>query len=377
MFHHKENLMLTVKVYPDQNFDHMTQIISGLYDLAAKGRIRLEFTSNFENEVKNTMHQFVLWMQITDNNSGKVRRVCFDLFDAKEIHSFERLTLCDVYFKRSYNSEYINRIEESNRTKIFPYGLNFRCRTKNERHFLKRFILFHLCRKTLFKKSFQLLHSFFIEFIEYILLKRNIELFIYKPLTVEDFLRKPDEPTEDLILFQTRVWHPEEVPAIDGERLKDINDMRAETVRALRKRFGKQFVGGLAHTELAREYYSDCLAYEKTDRKSYINIVKKGLIGITTTGLHGSIGGKLPEYLAASMCVITEPLECELPLPLVDNENYLTFSDPDECIHMCERILDNPHLQEQMREQNYKYFLNQAEPSQIILKCLTKAIEIW
>ncbi len=366
--------MLTVKVYPDQNFDHMTQIISGLYDLEAKNKIKLEFTSNFERKVKNTMHKFVLWMQITDNNNGNVRSVCIDLYDGKEIHSFEKLTLCDVYFKRSYNSEYINKIGKPNKNKIHPYGLNYRCRTKNETHFLKRFILFHLCRKTLFKNPFQLLYSFFNEFVGYILLKRNIELSIYKPLTVEDFLRKPDVPTEDLILFQTRVWHPEEVPAIDEKQLKSINDMRAETVRVLRKRFGNKFIGGLACTKLAQDCYSDCLVTGKTDRKNYIDSVKKSLIGVTTTGLHGSIGGKLPEYLAASMCLITERLEYELPVPLIERENYLTFSHPDECIHMCEMILENSHLQKQMRHRNYNYFINQAEPSQIISDCISKAM---
>ena len=196
-------------------------------------------------------------------------------------------------------------------------------------------------------------------------------------MSVADFVVRPDEPAELKILFQTRLWTSQDCPRISEGQLKEINDGRVNTVRSLKRKFGKQFLGGLICTDFAKTHYPDCcLPVEETNRKNYLNLVKKCLICVTTTGLHDSIGFKLPEYLAASRCIVTEPLKYQLPVSLKEEKHYLSFRTPEECVEACEKLLADPHFANQMRYENYKYYLNEVEPSALVYKCLRTAMSL-
>ena len=52
--------MLNVKVYPDLYSPHITQVYSGLYDLAEQGKISLKFTCDIEDGIKKAVRNSVL-----------------------------------------------------------------------------------------------------------------------------------------------------------------------------------------------------------------------------------------------------------------------------------------------------------------------------
>jgi len=369
--------MLSVKVYPDLNSRHIAQVYSGLYDLAKEGKINLEFTSRVDNRIKTSVRNSVLCIQISDSENGQMRTVCFDMFDGCEISSLERLKLCDVYFKRSYYGKYIDTLDLVDRTKVFPYGLNYECRSRNESDALKRLLIFHAANNSFSKSPKNFLEDFLGELVGHWLLKYDIGILGLKPLSIGEFLAQPTEPAELKILFQTRLWTPQECPRISEGRLKEIDDMRVNTVRSLRKRFGAQFIGGLIPNDLSKQHYPDlCIAIEQTNRRNYIDLVKKCLVCVTTIGLHDSIGGKLPEYLAASRCIVTEPLKYQLPVSLIEGKNYLSFSTPEECVGACERLFTDPKFADQMRLENHKYYLNEVEPSALVYKRLKTAMSL-
>jgi len=369
--------MLNVKVHPDIYSPHMAQVYSGLYDLAEEGKITLKFTSRVDNNIKKSARNSVLCLQISDSESGQIRTVCFDMFDGCEISSVERLRLCHVYVKRSYFDEYINKLDISDRKKIIRYGLNYECRSRNESNILKRLLIFHLASNSFSKNPIFFLKHFLSEVTRHLLLIYDIRKFGFKPRSVGDFLVQPSEPAELKILFQTRLWTSQDCPRISEGQLKEINDRRVNTVRSLKKKFGKQFVGGLIYTDFAKKNYPDCcLPAETTNREHYINLVKKCLVCVTTTGLHDSIGFKLPEYLAASRCIVTEPLKYQLPVSLKEGKNYLSFCTPEECVEACEKLLANPQFANQMRYENHEYYLNEVEPSALVYKCLKAAMSL-
>jgi len=159
----------------------------------------------------------------------------------------------------------------------------------------------------------------------------------------------------------------------DIKQLKEMNDMRVNIISSLRQQFGERFIGGLADTDFARQHYPDCLTTEKRDRRSFMKLLKNSLIAVVTTGLHNSIGWKLPEYLASAKCIVTEPLQYELPTPLEENRNYLTFRTPEECVAACETILDSAQLAKEMRYNNYNYYIREVEPSAHMLSCIERA----
>lgn len=366
--------MLNVKVYPDLYSPHHSQIYSGLSDLAKEGKIDLKFTSRFESEVKTSIPNSTLWLQVTDSENGKGRNVCFDLFDGCEISSIQRLRLCDVYFKRSFSEQSLSKLDSIDRAKVHPYGLNHECRSINERQILRRLIIFHLSRRTLFKNPGRFINHLATEIVRYFLLKLNIDVFNLKPISCYEFLVKPGEPAEPTILFQTRLWSSHETPRISESRLNELNDMRVKTVRILKNKFAGRFIGGLIPTDYARQYYPDLLAVEKTNRRDYLNLVKRCLICVTSTGLHDSIGFKLPEYLAASRCIVSEPINFQLPVSLKEGGNYLSYRTPEECVEACEKILSNSKFADQMRQDNYEYYLEEVLPPKLLFKRLNTAL---
>ena len=369
--------MLNVKVYPDRINCHFEQIYSGLYDLAKKEKITLEVTSRIDERIKASLTNSVLCIQVSDSENGQSRTVGFDMFDGCEISSPERLKLCDVYFKRSYFEEYINALDVLDRKKILPYGLNFECSSRNQKDILKRLILFHSANDSFFKSPAKFFRDFSRDLVRDLLLKHNIQLLGLKPISTDEFLVGPGEPAETKILFQTRLWTPADCPRISEDQLREINDMRVDTLRSLKEQFGERFVGGLVPNDLARQNYPElCATRELTKRVNYIDVLKKCLICDTTTGLHDSIGFKVPEYLAASRCIVTEPLKYQLPVPLTEGKNYLSFRTPEECVLACERLLSDPEFADQMRHENYKYYLNEVEPSELIYRCLESAMNL-
>ena len=185
----------------------------------------------------------------------------------------------------------------------------------------------------------------------------------------------PDKPAEPKILFQTHVWDPTVTRKISPNRLRQINDTRANLIRVLRNEFGERFIGGLTPRPFAKENYPDCLTSERTDKTNYMSLVKKCLIGISTAGLHNSIGWSLPEYLAASRCILSEPLNYELPISLKEEKNYLLFKTPGECVKMCKKIFENQGFANKMRHNNYKYYLNQVKPSSLLSRCLETSLK--
>jgi hypothetical protein len=194
-------------------------------------------------------------------------------------------------------------------------------------------------------------------------------------MAIDEFVVDPEEPAEERILFQTRLWMPQECPRISEGRLAVINKTRVNMVRSLRKAFGEQFSGGLIPTALAQQQYPDCcLPSGNAGRRNYFDLVKSCLICVTTAGLHESIGFKLPEYLAASRCIVTEPLKYRLPVPLEDGKHYLSFRTADECVTACERLLKDSQFANQMRRANHDYYLSEVEPAKLVYRCLHSAM---
>jgi hypothetical protein len=87
------------------------------------------------------------------------------------------------------------------------------------------------------------------------------------------------------------------------------------------------------------------------------------LIGIYSRGVHHSIAAKLPEFLAASQGIVTEPIRNELAVPLTEGLHYLPFATPSECVAACRRLLEDPMLASTMRRANHDYYIKYVEPT--------------
>jgi hypothetical protein len=185
------------------------------------------------------------------------------------------------------------------------------------------------------------------------------------------FELEPSVPLRPEIVFQTRVWTEADCST---EPVEPLNESRVALVRALRQSFPKHFRGGVIPTKLARERYPDALTAEPTRPAGYLTASRESLIGISTRGLHHSTPFKLPEYLAGSKCVVSEPVRNELPDALEDGREVLWFRGVDECLAKCEELLRRPEQAREVRHNAWKYYQEHVAPTAHVRKCLGKVM---
>ena len=175
-----------------------------------------------------------------------------------------------------------------------------------------------------------------------------------------------------------RLWNPTSEEVIANEKAQKereaINKKRIELVRALKKKYGKMFIGGIKNDAYARNVCPDLVLDEKlTRKKRYLSIMKKCGICIATTGLHESTGWKFAEYVAAGKAIVSEPLHYEVFGEFIAGKNYLEFNSTEECINQIEILLSDSKLRHFIEKANRKYYKNYERPDKQIQNALLLA----
>lgn len=351
----------------------MLQLYAGLTDLAAQGSITLQYKRRADAGDRK-FHGSSLWLTIDAPGQDRTIRVCYDLYDGAAITSPDGLERCDVYFKRSYSEAAILEQKPEYRRKIRPMGLNFGPLGDQDRDVRVRLAIERGLRKdagrpfTAGERRFRRLmlassleRSWWPSVVRRRLMPRT-----------RHFEGPPSTVMNGEILFQSRVWAPEEAPR--EPRLEQLNEERANLVRALRRQFPTRFLGGLIPTDYARRSFPDCLSPFPSDPSSYLSLIHRVQIGILADGIHRSIPFKCAEYLAASRCVVGQPPAYSLSVPLVPGTHLLCFSSIEECIGQCETLLSDPALSRHMQEANHRYYAAHVQPASLMRETLTSAI---
>lgn len=84
---------------------------------------------------------------------------------------------------------------------------------------------------------------------------------------------------------------------------------------------------------------------------------------------------KMAEYLAAGLCIVSQPLKHELPVPLIEGVNYLPFRTPEECVAQCRRLASHPSESAQMRAANLEYYRRWVAPKATVSNVLLRSFE--
>jgi hypothetical protein len=92
--------------------------------------------------------------------------------------------------------------------------------------------------------------------------------------------------------------------------------------------------------------------------------------------LHNAIAIKMAEYLAAGLCIVSEPIVHELPVPLIAGVNYLPFASLEECASQCKWLLAHPTEAARMRVANLDYYSKWVEPKAHVQNLLSRAFEL-
>lgn len=335
----------------------------GLFELAARGWITVRFVPRFALHPKEV---FCTVLEATDAVTQQRRTIAIDWRDNADLLALEKLSECDVYYKRNLIPAVTEPVcPSAHRAKLRPAGLSFAIRGKQARPWWV-----------------QMMSALWRD--EQPLIQRSLKATIrglHKSLRVPAMLRSLAEKHElecntmrrarNVVFYQLQAYDPR------GSRLAEdtnaINEERAQIIRALRRRFADRFVGGFIPTPYARMRYPDCLSRENHSRADYIRLMTSCRICLYTRGLRDSPAYKLGEYLAASRCIVSQRLQTVLPSPLRDGHEVLYGDDVEGLLEQCESLLSHEDRQERLSSNARRYYAREVEPSRRTLRFLQEA----
>ena len=339
--------MLRCKIVCDSNSPHLSQIYTGFSLLHEAGDIVLSqecrnkdfFDATKPQHLRDAKHAHLL---VILNDEIKLYYDCHDSHEIDETAAGE----VDCYFKRSYAQ---SRIPGSISSTVFPLGLNYEVYPESVDSFEQQ----RLASRSQLSVP---------------------EVPRFRP-TVEKMHATPDSLPARGVLFITRAWDPFDHPDRSDEKIAErisINESRARCIKVLKREFGDSILAGFSHTEYAARHYPDALLQDNklSEKENYIKLLTLYPICVTTTGLHGSIGWKMGEYVAFSRAIVSEKLNYDVPGDFKQGHNYLSFDEPDQCASMVNDLLSDVALKNAMTKANHEYYLSYLKPDAMIWRTL-------
>ena len=345
---------------------HLQQLYTGFLMLHRSGAIRLsqerrrtrtEYTSRAPH-LRDAAHAHL--DAIID---GKVK-AHFDAHDAEDIATGE-LDDSDLYFKRSYLPSLIATLSRDQRSRIQPLGLNYRVLPSRIDWFAARRAVSLRGRLTARSMPRSLKEAF-----------DPHNSFGYKP-RVRGMEAPAQLDAEPRVLFLAATYDPHDDPGRARDKIEDrmsVNETRARCIRLLKDELGERFMGGFADSAFARQRYPDLIMpCSLTTQARYIATMRSHPICVATTGLHGSIGWKLAEYVAFSKAIVTEKLLYSVPGDFARDRNYIEFASPDDCAAAATRLIEDRDLRERLMLNNAAYYREYVRPDALVANVLKRA----
>jgi hypothetical protein len=290
-------------------------------------------------------------------------RLHFDTHDAQEI-ALGELEDCDFYFKRSYLPAAVSSVAVHQRSKVLPLGLNYRLLpdVADVLAIRRGLSMTGLSRASLsaFKQALD---------------TRN--RFGFQP-RLSQMESAPDLEAAPNVLFLVAAYDPYDDPQRSQEKIDDriyVNETRARCIRLLREALGPRFTGGFGRSPFTLERYADLVVPpETTSQEGYLRTLRSFPICVASTGLHGSTGWKLAEYVAFARAILSEPLVYAVPGDFGSGRNYLEFTSPEECVDGAVRLIEDATLRRQIMRNNAAYYRDYLRADILVKNALTRAL---
>lgn len=286
------------------------------------------------------------------------KKLFYDVWDGYQDPEDMELGLefCDYYFKRSFSQEKNRELFPNYAEKIHSLGFNYYVTHPA-----------NPIREPLWKAVLRPFQG------------RTVERYFVPKVFEGDGEAPGGNPPR--ILFLARLWGREDW--LEGDPANDereqISRNRIEIIRTLRREYGDSFIGGINDCRLSRELAPDLIVPgELTERRQYLRAMHGSDICIGTAGLHGSIGWKTGEYVAAAKAVVHEQMVYSVPGSFTEGVNYLSFRTAEECVKAVAELVANPGKLQAMKQANAAYYQQYLRPDVLVkntLKTVDQAME--
>ena len=339
--------MLELQVYCAGKTAHLSMPVTGLMMLEDQGKVRLSFEIDPENR-RSFHYPSLLGVE------GGGKRLFFDLSDG--YGSVEQRAQpwiaehADAVFRRSFSPSETAKLPPELRGRMRPWGFHFHVSYPGNP--IDAVSTWQERKADLFQRVFNGAPR--------------------RYFTPEKFERAPRRSQKPTVLFYTRLWHaPENDELFDSVTL--LNQNRIRLVSELKRRYGPRFTGGIQFDPKELRRCGSLMAgISATSRKRYLKTMQGADICIGSTGLHGSIGWKTAEYIAASKAIVSEAFCYEAPEGFREGVNFLSFTDVEGCLEQVARLMEDPDRTYEMSLANQAYYQAYGRPDRVMANALAQ-----
>jgi hypothetical protein len=343
---------------PYHKSPHLQQLYAGFVRLQAQGVVELRLQS-----VSDSGASRLPILPVTVNDRI---RVVYDALDGlnwipgtiqENLSFFQQTFRADYYFKRSFTQQVASAAPTG--CTVLPLGLNYHVKPETD---LRHSSVVERLREALRHNAFA----------SDLIGATNDDM----ALPAGDYEHHPTLEQEARVLLLTRLWDPADFDGDKRAQIEALNDSRISAVSTCQKQFADRFCGGLSDSRFTRKSAKALIApLSLTNKKRYLDLVKSHAICIGTHGLHGSIGWKFGEYVAASRAIVSEPLRYEVPGDFRKGKNFLEYVHPEELIGGVDSLLRNKSALSKMMQENYRYYHLFVRPERLVWNSLRQAVE--
>ncbi len=287
-----------------------------------------------------------------------------EIFDAQ-------LDKLDYYFKSSYDPEFAKKLR--NKDKFKPLSMSYTCTCKG--NYFEKANFFDALESRQFKNALY----------QFVRISRAQKLGDYK------LYESHNHYNDYRIMFWSRLWSIKTTPEAQlkiypelsfeqakikaekqNEMMLKVNRTRIESVKSLRNALGDKFVGGLSDDEISRSMAPELIVTDPViaSKNGYINMLKQNYINVLSMGLHGCIGARYGESIAAGRAVLTDPLMYTPPGNFEKDKNYVEYTDAQSLVSKAEYMLENVGFVHEIEDANHEYYNEYVRPDSRILKTL-------
>lgn len=371
-------MKIDVKVFATSDLRHAPYLYFALEQLYSDGILnsiivcpspyyhkdRLVVINRTLNKV-NRPYPYAIKLEIRNQNSGEKYKIGFDFQDWSNIFSLNCLNDCKILIKKAYEKKIANLIEEKFDIQLYPMGITQPIK-KNQikSKYIQKIQISNFINKLFYSiYNPSELQKYVANYFKNISLKykKNNNVF-NENVKYKIDIKKP------YIFFQVEYYDW----LGDGEA-KTINNARIKLIRELKKQFKNRFIGGIFSKNRIIENAIDCQSYYM-DRSTYLELLNKAAIVISTNGFGKSVPWKIAEYLKLGKCIVSEKFIHETPEPLIDGIHYQTFNNIGDCIRICKELLLDIEQTKIIGENALDYYNKNVKPKNLIENHLRRCL---
>jgi hypothetical protein len=324
-----------VTCYGDTDIVHASYAVTGLVELANRDEIDVEFRVH-DSGLAGVRSPFALWLKVAHRDGAWP--VAVDCHDVTTHFCPAALAACRFYFKSNLNHETYRAAGAAYRERVRPFGPYLPCRPHDDRGLWKRWL-----GNARVKLAHRFVHS-----DRRMTLSAKVRDFLPQLNRHKRYLSRKvwseyeSPPVElpkagPLVVFNPSCWDEAEHPSI-----RPLNEFRARLIVRLRELFGPRFVGGFRRYGPAWVQYPEAAEDRTISHDEYVRLLRATPLSVYVNGKWGCFSWRLPEELAASRCLVSEPIPNDSGFPLEAEAGIVIRRTPEEIADEARRLAGEP-----------------------------------